>query len=339
MNWSRLFVIKSVVLAILLVVFGHLPFAAMAQSSATITVSPPSFDFGLNPGVKESNVIKVTNPSDADLELEVKVENILGTTDVGQVRFTEEETEFSLSSWVTVSPSRFQLKAKETRTVTFTINVPANAEPGGHYGSVLIGTVAAIGGTTGSATVQRVGSLLLVRVSGQASEKATIANFASKTFVGEWEEIRSQDNTTVFYVPREEKLDQEKPSSYFSQGPVAFDLTVKNGGNVHIRPSGFVTIYNLFGKKVAELAIEPRNVFPGVERKITVIWPEDKLWGGYYRAQLTAVYGQGNQALTSTTSFWAFPLIPGVIILAAIVFVIVARKRLFKAIGVLIKGK
>ncbi|MEX1051799.1 MAG: DUF916 domain-containing protein [Patescibacteria group bacterium] len=309
-----------------------------AQDSVRITISPTSFDFGLNPGAIETNVIKVTNPSQSDLELEVDVENIIGADELGKIQLSEEETEFSLSSWVTFTPERFRLKAGENRTVSYTIRVPANAEPGGHYGSILVGTIAAEGTATGSQTVQRLGSLLLVRVAGQANEKAVTANFSPKTFVGEWEEIKSSDNTTTFYIPRQEMLDEEKASTYFNNGPIAFDLRIKNNGNVHIRPSGFVTIYNIFGKKVAELAIEPKNVFPGVERQLTVLWPQKKHWGIYYKVQLVAVYGQSNQPLTSTTAFWAFPMIPAIVIGALLVFIIVARKRLVKVIRVLIKG-
>jgi hypothetical protein len=311
---------------------------AQNAESIRLTVSPPTFDFGLNPGASETNVLKVSNPSQVEVDLEIKVENIAGASEFGQVQLTEEETEFALSSWVTATPSRFKMKAGETKTISFTINVPANAEPGGHYGSILVSTVAVQGNATGSQTVQRVGSLLLVRVAGQANEKAIATNFSTKTFVGEWEEIKSSDNTTTFFVPRNEKYEDEKPAGYFNSGPVAFDLKFKNNGNVHIRPTGFVTVYNLFGKKVAELAIEPRNVFPGVERQVTVIWPRENLWGGYYRAQLVAVYGQSNQPLTATTTFWAFPLIPAVIIGALIVFMIVARKRLAKVLKVLLKG-
>lgn len=323
---------------LILLLFASTALPSLAQDAVRITVSPPSFDFGLNPGSSETNVIKVLNPSDADVDLEVRVENIRGANELGQVQLTEEETEFSLSSWVTTSPNRFKLSSGESRTVSFTINVPANAEPGGHYGSILIGTVAAEGTATGSQTVQRVGSLLLVRVAGQANEKAIVTAFSPKTFVGDWEEVKSSDNTTTFYIARQEDLDKESVSSYFNKGPVAFDLRFKNNGNVHIQPAGFVSIYNIFGKKVAELAIEPKNVFPGVDRRVTVIWPEKNLWGGYYKAQLVAVYGQTNQPLSSTATFWAFPLIPAVILGAAILFIVVARKRLVKVIRVLVKG-
>lgn len=313
---------------------------AQVSSSTAITVSPVSFDLGVNPGSTETNVIKVTNTSDGELQLETKVENIVGADDQGQVTLSPEETEFSISSWVTTTPSKFSLKAKETKTISFTIKVPSNAEPGGHYGSILVGTIASNDPSTGSgsAIVQRVGSLILARVAGTAKESGLVSNFYPKNLVGDYETVTSEDNSTTYYIARQERFDQESEKHYFNKGPVAFNLTFKNNGNVHFRPSGFVTIQNIFGKKVTELAIEPRNVFPGVERDITVIMPQINLWGGYYRAQLVGVYGQGNQSLTATTTFWAFPWLAAAIIAAILVFVIFARKRLIKVIRVLIKG-
>ncbi|QQG49935.1 MAG: DUF916 domain-containing protein [Candidatus Berkelbacteria bacterium] len=335
--------LKFILLLLIAFLLGSLfavPGLTSAQSTTAIAVSPVSFDFGVNPGATETNVLKVTNTSAAELQLEARIENIVGADDRGQVTLTEEETEFSLTKWVTASPSRFTLKAKETRTISFTIKVPANAEPGGHYGSILIGTVASSdpGASTGSSIVQRVGSLLLVRVAGTAKESALATKFYPKNLAGNWEAITSDDKTTTYYIAKEEDFSKEAEKHYFNAGPVAFNLTFKNSGNVHFRPSGFVTIYNIFGKKVQELSIEPRNVFPGVERDLTVIWPQSKLWGGYYRAQLLAVYGQSNQTISATTTFWAFPWVAAVIIGTLLVFIIVARKRLFKVVKVLIRG-
>lgn len=325
-----------VVLSILFGAFGVTP--AVAEGAVKLSVSPVSFDFAVNPGQTETNVIKVTNPSDSAVEVEARVENIAGADQKGQVQLTEEETKFSLSKWVTTSPSRLTLGARETKLVTFSIKVPANAEPGGHYGSILIGTIAADSNITGSATVQRVGSLLLVRVAGQSIEKAIVSSFNAKSFVGGWDEVKSADNSTTFYLPKEELTDKEKVKNYFSQGPIAFNLAIRNQGNIHVKPMGFVTIYNIFGKKVAELAIDQKNVFPGVERDLTVIWPQKSFWGIYYRAQLVGVYGQNNQTLTSETSFWAFPFTAALTILAVVILVIIARKRLFKVLQVLVKG-
>jgi len=314
--------------------------AAKAQNTTKISVSPATFDFAVKPGTTETNVIKVSNQSEEELQLEVRVENIVGTGAQGQLQLSEEETEFALSSWVSTQPSRFNLKAKETRTVSFSITVPANAEPGGHYGTILIGTIASSDpASTGSATVQRVGSVLLVRVAGEAREGAQVIRFEPKNFVGSWDTVTTQDQSTTFYIAKEEDLTREGSRSYFSRGPVAFNLIVKATGNVHIRPKGFVVIYNLFGRKVAELALEERNIFPGTDRQLTVIWPVKQLWGGYYRAQLIAVYGQGNSTISAETSLWAFPQTALIVIAATLLLAVIARRRLVKVVRVLIRGQ
>lgn len=313
--------------------------AAHAQDATKLTVSPASFDFGLNPGTTESNILKVTNASDSEVSLETRVENILGADENGRVQLTEKETEFSISSWVTVSPSRFTLKARESRTVTFTIKVPAKAEPGGHYGSILIGTVASTNpDLTGSSIVQRVGSLLLVRVAGEARELGSVSSFTVKPYSGDWDEQRSSDNTTTFLVPDAQQLAKEKEKGYFSSGPIAFSLIFKNSGNVHFQPQGFIRVTNIFGKTVAQLPIFPRNIFPGVERESATLWNTGRLWGGYYKAELVGLYGQKNQVLSATTTFWAFPQTAAISIGVALLLVIVLRKRLAKVIKVLIKG-
>ena len=115
-------------------------------------------------------------------------------------------------------------------------------------------------------------------------------------------------------------------------------MQYKNDGNVHVKPIGTVTINNIFGRKVAQLALDPRNVFPGGERRITVLWPQKRLWGIYYHAQVTAIYGDKHQTMTAETNFWAFPLWAAIVLGILLLFLILARKRLLKVVKVLIKG-
>lgn len=334
---------RAILAALALSVVVLAPFQSstrvLAQDTTKLTISPASFDFGANPGATETNVIKVTNSSDSELTLEARVENILGADENGRVQLTEKETEFALSSWVTVTPNRFTLKARESRAISFTIKVPANAEPGGHYGSILIGTVAAANdGVTGSSIVQRVGSLLLVRVAGEARERGTVSSFVTKPYSGTWQEQKSSDNTTTYLVPDTEQIKKESQRNYFSTGPIVFSLTFKNDGNVHFQPQGFIRVTNAFGRVVAQLPVFPRNVFPGVERENAVLWDAGRLWGGYYKAELVGLYGQKNQVLSATTTFWAFPQTAAIIIGIALLLVIILRKRLAKVVRVLIKG-
>lgn len=313
--------------------------AAAAQQASRLSVSPVTFELNADPGDTLTNQVKVTNLSDAELQLETRVENIAGTGQQGQVKLTEESTTYSLSTWVTTTPARFTVKAKQSQTIDFTIKVPANAEPGGHYGSLLVGTIASDKPDgTGAAVAQRIGSLLLVKVSGNAKEQARLSHFIAKSFTGETEESTTPDGKTKVIVPKNRTSLGAKGDLYIQKGPVAFDIMLENSGNVHFRPAGFVTISNIFGKKVAELPIEQRNVFPGSERQLTVVWPKANLWGGFYKAQLLAVYGSNNQQLTADTSFWAFPLTAAIAIVVVLLILIFARRRIAKVIKVLVKG-
>jgi hypothetical protein len=337
MNYIRL----SLVGILLSILLGPLstPIVANAQQATQLSISPVTFELTANPGDTLTNQIKVQNLTDANLQLEVRVENISGTGEQGQVEITQEETEFSLSRWVVPTPKRFTVGPKANQIVTFQINVPQNAEPGGHYGTVLVGTIASDQrDSTGSSIVQRLGSLLLVKVSGQSKEDAVIQKFVPKTFVGKWNEVIASDGKTKILVAADEKLNEETVKKYFSTGPVAFDLEVKNNGNVHVKPVGFVTIYNLFNRKVAEIPIDPRNVFPGGERRITVIWPQKQLWGIYYKARLGALYGSPQQTLTAETSFWAFPLPVAIGLGVGLALLLLLRRRLARAVRILLKG-
>jgi hypothetical protein len=312
---------------------------SLAQQATKLSISPVTFELNANPGDTLTNEIKVTNLSDANLELDTHVENISGASEQGQVQLTEEETQFSLSSWVTTSPSTLTLAPKEVKTVNYTIKVPKNAEPGGHYGSILVGTIASDKlNTTGAAVAQRVGSLLLVRVSGDAKELAQVNRFQTKTFSGTFDGIATTDNKKIF-VSRDENFSQETHKTYYQNGPIAFDLLIQNRGNIHVKPAGFVSIYNIFNKKIADLPIDSRNVFPGGQRRITVIWPKKQLWGVYYRAQFAAVYGDTHQPLTASTTFWAFPLWAAITLLVLLVIFFILRKRLSKAIRILMRGE
>ncbi len=313
---------------------------AFAQETTRLSVAPVTFELSADPGQTLTNQIKVINTSDSALQLETKVENISGTGDRGQVELTEEETDFSLSSWIKTDPSSFTLAPKETKNVSFTITVPKNAEPGGHYGTILVGTIAADKpDTTGAVIAQRLGSLVLVKVSGEIDEQAAVSRFQTKTFSGEWEERLATDGKTKILAPKGERLDKERQLRYFDQGPIAFDIGVNNSGNIHVKPVGYVTIYNLFNQKVAELPLDPRNIFPENDRRLTVIWPVKRLWGVYYRAQLAALYGTTNQPLIAQTTFWSFPMLAAIGLGALLLIIFLVRHRLYRVIDLLFTGK
>ena len=124
--------------------------------------------------------------------------------------------------------------------------------------------------------------------------------------------------------------------------PVPFELRVKNQGSVHIRPAGFVTINDTFGNKVADVKIDERNVFPGAIRKIDAAWDKPGFIGRY-TANALMYYGDTNQQLTASTTFWIIPWQTVGIVAAAFVTAVLVlwfgRRRIGRSLKALVSGK
>lgn len=319
---------------------GWQALAAEPQNNLGLTVSPPSLELSANPGDTLNEVVRITNESPNAVTFEVSAEDFKVEGTEGSVVVEEDKDPNAFSRWISFPVTQFRLAPKESTQVAFKIAVPRNAAPGGHFVSVLFNPKATDENTgTGAKVIQRVGSLLLMRVSGAVVEEGNIKRLSTKSFVGEWNEVTGSDGRTKILVAKEEKLTEERPRKWFEKGPVAFDLVFQNTGNVHFRPAGTLTIYNLFGRKVGESAIDPRNVFPGGDRRVTVIWPEQSLKGLFYRAQVAAVYGSQNKVITAETHFWGFPSGILIAIVVALVLLLLLRRRLLRALSVLIKGR
>lgn len=286
---------------------------AQAPGGKGLTIIPPKFELFANPGDTVTEKIRVRNESDAPVTYAIVTEDFASSGEEGGVTLEEpgSESGYSLATWLEPDRQDLILQPLEEATLTFNINVPRDAEPGGHYASLLFSS----GGTDvpGAANVtQRIGSLVLLRVSGNVDENATIETF-------------------------------EAPS-YSQSGPISLTLRVLNQGNVHIRPKGTIVITDLFGRKVEELPLNGANVLPGAVRKMTTEWNKDNLLGRY-TATLVATYGQQNLPLTAATKFTVMSptaaVLLGIALIAAIIFIISlisGRGRLKKAFKALTSG-
>jgi hypothetical protein len=284
-------------------IFVRLPQTAKADS---YTISPPKYELFANPGDSLSEKLKVRNDGDTQVTYQVNVEDFRAEGDDGSINLVDPQTSrdsFSLASWITAEPNKFTVPANEEAIVTFTIHVPKTGEPGGHYATVLIKQAGAGDTSTSGATVDtRVGSLILLRVSGNTTEKATLESFNAE-------------------------------NGFQQYGPINFNMRFKNEGNVHVAPTGTIVISNIFGKKVKEIPFVPANVLPDANRVIKASW-DDKGMIGRYTASLVVTYGQSKQTLAGSTSFIVFPIWLMVVILAVIVliYLLVAKRKTLKRI-------
>lgn len=276
---------------------------AQNTNQITLSVSPISFELSANPGDTLERTFRIVNGTDSELTLTTTPKNFTAEGEEGGVNLTEEETSFSLASWISVNPSEAVLPARGSQTFAFTVDVPENAEPGGHFGSVIVKTNPIAIDATGAAVSQEAGPLILVSVAGDISEAARIVEFkAQKNF---WE-----------------------------SGPVVLETRVENLGNVHFKPSGVITIKNMFGNEVTKINLEERNVLPDTIRKLSNEW-NPGFAVGRYTADLSIVFGPNQEVTTASTTFTVFPykiIIPALLGLILLLFFAVRfRKRIAAA--------
>ena len=77
-----------------------------------IALSPPTFELAANPGDILQNTIRVENLNEVPIQVSVERQNFTALGEEGSVGLTEEETAFSLASWIVVTPEEAVIPAK-----------------------------------------------------------------------------------------------------------------------------------------------------------------------------------------------------------------------------------
>lgn len=270
-------------------------------NESTLTAIPPRLgedrSLKAKPGEKIQTSVRVRNGSSQAMTIKTLAQDFI--VDVGgdtPVPVSDQTSNrWSLASWIILAPEIQELKPGEIAVVNVLIEVPGNALPGGHYAMVThqpdvekATTNFTLEYDSAASLQQRVGTLLYLMVEGPINEAAFIRELKFPKFA--------------------------------EFGPIPFSFLVDNQSDIHIRPQAGVEIYNLLGRKVDTIVIEPKNVFPFVTRSFESQW--DRIWGfGPYTAKVIMSYGAGGQLAMAQTSFWLLPI---TLLLAILVVILVA---------------
>lgn len=280
---------------------------AHAQGTAQgLQVSPVIIDLNSEKGGSYTLKLTVTNVTLNTLEIASTTNDFTAADGSGNPKIITDNsapaTGYSLRSWVSPIPN-MTLQPKESRSITVTVNVPANAEAGGHYGVIRFnGTV-----PKGDAQVSlnaSVGTLLLARVAGNITEKLVIKDMFTEQ--------------------------KGKRHGLVSNGPVTIVTDVSNTGNVHVKPVGTMTIKDTFGKTVGSFPFgsNVKNVLPGSTRRFDQVF-DKRFMFGRYTAHVEAGYGTTGGVLIGDTTFWVIPLkLIAFIVVFIILFVLLFRRLL-----------
>lgn len=268
-------------------------------------VGPGKYQVDLKPGESKVVNVVVTNRLGKDRTFEIQIEDFKGSRDPEKtvILLDGQQGPYSLKDYLKIASSTFTIGNADRITVPIHINIPTDAQPGGLYGSIVIGTV-----TTGkeqvlegessagiSPIVTRIGSLFFVRVAGEVKEDLVLKDFSLKNH-----------------------------ASILGSSPVNFQILYENNGTVHENPSGSIRVQNIFGAEVAQLEVVPWFILPDSVRVREVTWSSPFLFGRYV-ATAEIKKGYGSVIDTAKLTFWVIPwkiIVLAFLAIAIVVFII-----------------
>jgi len=245
-----------------------------AQSvSPRLSISPHTFELDVFPGEIIAKKIEITNKSEVALPIAVKLVDFTARDEMGATTFdgTIQDASISSRQWFEIENPNFILDAGETEEVNFTVSVPENAEPGGHYSVMLFEPQlpSFYFEEDQPKVIPVIGSLFL---------------FSVKVFTLD-PEVKQKLEVVEFSVPKEERLVAlENLTSAFignivqaadevtitKKSPANFILRIKNNDIYHIKPFGRVLIFNIFGKEIGGTEIPQTTILPGKIRQFPI---------------------------------------------------------------------
>jgi hypothetical protein len=288
---------KSKLLGFVAVLFIFGSFITPAGVKA-LTISPPYFDYSLDPGDTAADVIKLYNETSLPMTVyPIAVNFKAGDDEAGIPNFysgTVDNDKTGLAQWISYSKDPITLEPGSRANLSFSILIPEDGEPGGHYGGIILSSDPPEEKAGAVGVGAQLAAIMLLRVSGDVVEQGSVEEFG---FVG---------GKTVY-----------------THLPVNFFVRFKNEGTTHLRPVGNAFVKNMFGGQAASIEVNPpmSSVLPNSIRKYSFDWKKSgfnendselkKEWKnfgfGRYKATVVLNYGKDNQTATAERTFWVLP--------------------------------
>jgi len=301
----------------------NLPPATEGQAAEvqqlSMAITPSLLDISVEPGGIWRSEVKLVNNNPYSLTLSITPAELStrgDETGIAAFRPLDEEMteQGSPAAWLEPESDKVTIPPESGKDITFTIRVPEDAPPGGHYTALLFSTAA---GPRGEGSELRVSSQLtsmfLIRVAGDIDEGARLREF----------------RTTAGWL--------SKPQTEFL-------IRLQNTGNVHLRPRGRITVHNMWGRERGVIELSPDgqfgNVLPDSTRRFNYGWEGDLSFAdiGRYTAELELSYGDSGRTITDRVTFWIMPLQPlaigmGALLLFLVVLFLAVRSYVRRAIA------
>jgi len=311
-----LFLVSSILLGSAVTVSAY-QFQTLSDTKVEgdIILGPTKTEFFLDPGETATKEIMITNRTGQTLRFQIEIEDFVGSRDPSQsiVLLGDQKGPYSLKDWLVPEIKEFTLEHGQRIYLPIKISIPQDAEPGGRYGAVFAAALPpdpmteeqkeAAKGQVG--IVSRAGSLFFVKVKGDVTEEGYLKSLSTK--------------------------------NYYEKGPINFQLLFENNGSIHLVPYGIIEIFNILGKKIDEIEIDPYFAMPDSLRLREISWDKDLLFGKY---TALASINRGYQDIIDQKQieFWVIPwkiVLTGIFGLFLLIFLL---KLLFAKFEIRKKG-
>jgi len=306
--------IVAAVAATMVLAFAHATTAGAAETANTLKLSPLRTDIDIKPGERRAVKMTITNVTGEAITVHPVTNDFLSADERGTPSLILDEDKFAPSR----SLKRFMgtiadvtIPAKQSKTISVMITVPADAKAGGYFGAVRFTPTSPDSGGQVNLSAN-VATLILLKVPGEVTEKLELTDFAVQQNGNSGMYFGSPDNLEV--------LARFENKGGAQAGPF---------GKISVTQGDKVVYQTDFNNK------DPRDVIlPDAARRWNV--PIEKIGEfGYYTVHATFTYGEKNQTIEVAKSFWVVPMwmviaaVVGVLLLigAIILMTMLIRRR------------
>ena len=279
---------KQILILFLAVITGFVfylvpPAYAQTSQEKGLQVSPTRLDWDMNIKEERTGIINLKNYSDYARDVEVSVEDFYVTDDSTEARFFVPDAShplyaYDVINWIEI-PASVTLGPNEGKDITFKLKVP-DTPTGGYYGAFFFKTKDKSEDVEEASKISvsyRVGVLLTMAVKGEQA-------------------IRRSAELEKFQALKK----------IFWANPVKLLAEVSNTGNIHFKILGNIEIFK-FGRKIAEISLDPRLAYPGKIRTYEEEWRFTPWSYGFYRAKINLISEDQAVKLAGDTTFWVIP--------------------------------
>jgi hypothetical protein len=259
--------VVTAIFALLLTVSGFGMGSAHAASGG-LTVSPTSIDKTIAPGATLNSEMLVINQSELDYNYKVYVTPYSVNGEEYKPYFNAIPGALDVTKWFSFGKTESVLKVGSQDSIPFTVKVPQGTGAGSYYATVFAETEDK--GSNGVLTRKRVGTIVYIRVSGDAKEQGSVA---------EW------------------------GAPWLQELPLKATLKVANEGSVHFQAKVNVTVSDLFGGVKFAYERDPQ-IIPQKLRDIPIVW-ENGATFGLFKVEGSVSYLNKNEQLPMKIVFIA----------------------------------